>query len=335
MESFHGLAMQLGSVTVADCASCHGAHDILPSGDPRSSIHPGNLPKTCGKCHAGVSDQVARGQIHSGTQPGLEHRVVSFIRRFYLILILLVIGGMLLHNLLDFFRKFRAHARRMAAAGAPPRMSLNERVQHGILFIAFVSLAYTGFALKFPQAWWASPFVGRVDWRSFAHRAFAVVFCALALYHAGYVLLSPRGRRHLKALLPRRVDLIQPFQMLAYSLGWRNERPLFAHYSYVEKAEYWALVWGSIVMTLTGGLMTWNEWTLRMFPKWCFDAVTAVHYYEAILACLAILVWHFYFVIFDPEEYPMKWTWISGRPSPADQTHRKEPPDASEPPASP
>ncbi|HBH96304.1 MAG TPA: hypothetical protein DDX89_00725 [Candidatus Omnitrophica bacterium] len=330
MQSFHGLALQLGSVTAANCASCHGAHDILPSNDLRSSIHPDNLAKTCGKCHAGVSAQVARGQIHSGTQPGLEHRVVGWVRRFYLWLILLVIGGMLGHNLLDFARKFRAHARRMAAVGAPMRMSLNKRIQHGVLFLAFVGLAYTGFALKFPQAWWASPFVGRVDWRSFAHRAFAVTFCLLAAYHLGYLLFTRRGRRHLNALLPRRVDLIQPFQMLAYYLGWRTERPLFAHYSYVEKAEYWALVWGSIIMTLTGTLMTWEGWTLRVFPKWFFDAVTAVHYYEAILACLAILIWHCYFVIFDPEEYPMKWTWITGHPSDADQRHRR--PDADDPP---
>ena len=132
------------------------------------------------------------------------------------------------------------------------------------------------------------------------------------------------------AVRRRRVGLTPPFQMLAYFLGGRTERPLFAHYSYVEKAEYWALVWGSIIMTLTGTLMTWEGWTLRVFPKWFFDAVTAVHYYEAILACLPILIWHCYFVIFDPEEYPMKWTWISVPPSSADQRHRR--PDADDPP---
>ena len=324
MESFHGLALQLGSVIAANCASCHGAHDILPSNDLRSSVHPDNLAKTCGKCHAGVSAQVAQGQIHSGTRPGLEHRMVGMVRRFYLTLIALVIGGMLIHNLLDFLRKFRAHYRRMASLGLPIRMALGERIQHVVLTITFVGLAYTGFALKSPQAWWASPFVGRVDWRSVGHRVFAITFCVLALYHLWYLLATPKGRRHLKALLPRPIDVIQPFQMLGYYLGRRRERPVFAYYSYVEKAEYWALVWGSIVMVLTGTLMTWEGWTLRLFPKWFFDAVVTVHYYEAILACLAILIWHFYFVIFDPEEYPMKWTWVTGHSSEVDQ-HRTEP----------
>jgi hypothetical protein len=40
-------------------------------------------------------------------------------------------------------------------------------------------------------------------------------------------------------------------------------------------------------------------------------AVT-IHYYEAILACLAIIVWHFYHVMFDPDIYPMNWAWLDG-----------------------
>jgi cytochrome b subunit of formate dehydrogenase len=323
MDSFHGLAVQMGSVTAANCASCHGAHDILPSSDARSSVHPANLAQTCGKCHAGVTAQVASGQIHSGTQPGLEHRVTGFVRRLYLWLIGLVIGGMVLHNLLDFLVKLRRHYARMRQHGAP-RMTRNERLQHGLLILAFATLAYTGFALTAPQAWWASPFVGRFDWRSDGHRAAAILFVALGVYHVWFMLFTPRGRHELRALAPRREDLIQPFQMLAYYLGRRAERPVFARYSYVEKAEYWALVWGSMIMTVTGALLTWEGWTLRHFPKWLFDVVTAIHYYEAILACLAILVWHVYFVIFDPDEYPMKWTWVTGRASEADRAHRRD-----------
>ena len=330
MGSFHGLAHQLGSVTVANCASCHGAHEILPAIDDRSSINPKNLAKTCGACHPGVGGLVARGKIHAAAETPVEPKPVAVVRWFYLALITLVIGGMLVHNLLDVLNKLRAHYTRMAAVGVRARMSLNVRIQHAVLTAAFLALAYTGFALKYPQAWWASPFVGRVDWRSLGHRAAAALFVALALYHAGYVLLTVRGRHHVRALWPRRVDVIQPFQMLAFYLGLRRERPIFARYSYIEKAEYWALVWGSVIMVLTGGLMTWQDWTLRLFPKWVFDVVTAIHFYEAVLACLAILVWHFYFVIFDPDEYPMKWTWVTGQASAADMRHRAagdEPPE--------
>lgn len=333
MESFHGLAMQLGSVTVANCASCHGPHGILPSSDPQSSVHPNNLPTTCGQCHAGVSAQVTKGRIHTAATPTLEHEAITWVRGFYWLLIAFTIGGMLLHNGLDFWKKLCAHYQRMAAAGTPRRMTLNERLQHGCLILAFVTLAFTGFALKFPQAWWASPFVGHFDWRSMGHRAAAVVFVLLSAYHVVFMVGTKRGRHELKALWPRRRDAVQPFQMLGYYLGMRRERPVMARYSYIEKLEYWALVWGSIIMTVTGVLMVYRGWTMRALPKWAFDVLTTVHFYEAILACLAILIWHLYFVMFDPDEYPMKWTWVTGHASAADTRHRASAHPRSKPPA--
>ena len=331
MDSFHGLAHQLGSVTAANCASCHGAHEILPSSNPHSSIHPSNLPKTCGQCHAGVTAQVASGKIHSGGRPELEHWAVSLVRRFYLVLIMLVLGGMLAHNALDLRWKLLRHYRHVLAQGGAMRMGLNARIQHGLLIIAFVSLAYTGFALKFPTAWWASAFLGHVDWRRAGHRGAAILFVVLAVYHLGFMVGTRRGRGELQALSLRWSDLRQLAARLRFLLGRAATPPPFGRYSYIEKLEYWALVWGSIVMVATGGLMTWQNWTLRVFPKWFFDVLSTVHFYEAVLACLAIVVWHGYFVAMDPDEYPMKWTWLTGRASGADVAHRGD--EAGEPPS--
>lgn len=322
VASFHGLSLQRGSLTAANCASCHGSHDILPSSDERSSVHKTALAETCGRCHPGVSAQVAKGQIHSGTQPGVEHRVVALVRKIYIWLFIVVLGGMFAHNLLDFLKKLREHYRRSKAAGGAPRMHRAERVQHAVLVLSFVALAYTGFALRFPNAWWARPFLGEADWRGIAHRVAALFFCALSAYHLIYMVGTRDGRRHLKDLWFTGADFVQPFQMLAYYLGWRAHKPKFARFCYIEKAEYWALVWGGIVMTLTGAFMTWPEWAMRHYPKWLYDVANAIHYYEAILACAAIVLWHFYFVIFDPDEYPVKWTWLSGKESEADRLHR-------------
>src|SRR5881394_262082 len=63
-DSYHGLASQLGSKVVANCASCHGVHNILPSSDSRSMINAGNLPQTCGQCHVGAGANFANGKIH-------------------------------------------------------------------------------------------------------------------------------------------------------------------------------------------------------------------------------------------------------------------------------
>jgi len=68
--------------------------------------------------------------------------------------------------------------------------------------------------------------------------------------------------------------------------------------------EYWALVWGTIVMAVTG-LMAWLKVPVgNLLPRWTIDVGLTVHFYEAILATLAILVWHFYMIIFDPDVYP-------------------------------
>ena len=60
LASYHGLAARGGSQVVANCASCHGVHNILPSSDPRSTINRANLAQTCGQCHPGVDGRNSR-----------------------------------------------------------------------------------------------------------------------------------------------------------------------------------------------------------------------------------------------------------------------------------
>jgi cytochrome b subunit of formate dehydrogenase len=100
---------------------------------------------------------------------------------------------------------------------------------------------------------------------------------------------------------------------MRYYLGLSTEKPKYGRFSYAEKAEYWALVWGTALMGLTG-IMIWAKvWVGDLFARWWVDVATAVHFYEAILATLAILVWHFYQVFFDPDVYPMNWAWWDGK----------------------
>jgi cytochrome b subunit of formate dehydrogenase len=79
--------------------------------------------------------------------------------------------------------------------------------------------------------------------------------------------------------------------------------------------EYWALVWGTIVMANTGLMLWFKVGVGNLVPRWWLDVATAIHFYEAILATLAILVWHLYQVVFDPEVYPMNWAWFDGKMS--------------------
>ena len=68
-------------------------------------------------------------------------------------------------------------------------------------------------------------------------------------------------------------------------------------------------------MGLTG-LMIWFKIGIFGFlARWWIDIALAVHFYEAVLATLAIIVWHFYHVIFDPDVYPVNFAFIDGRVS--------------------
>ena len=135
---------------------------------------------------------------------------------------------------------------------------------------------------------------------------------AAALYHVVY-LLGARGRRFLLDMLPTLRDAGQAAHNLSYWLGISRTPPAFERFGYIEKAEYWALIWGTAVMTVTGGLLWFENQSLQLVDKWVLDLATLVHYYEAWLAFLAIVVWHLYQNIANPDVYPMNWSWITGR----------------------
>lgn len=328
LESYHGLAGRHGVTTVANCASCHGAHDILPSSDPQSSVHKTNLPQTCGKCHPNVGEQLGKGSVHVAPSFSKD-RIVYCVTVFYVFLIILVIGGMVLHNIIDFAAKLRIHYQRKKEESRYLRFTRSERIQHWVLFASFAVLAYTGFSLKTPEAWWVVPFStidAGFDWRGVVHRIAAVIFSALCLYHLFFLIVTHRGREQIRAFMPRKKDFSDLFQNIRFNLGISKEKPRFGRYGYVEKLEYWALIWGSLIMILTGVMLVFENMAMRYFPKWAIDVATTVHFYEAVLATSAIIVWHFYFTIFDPEHYPMNWSMMTGK---SDEEGKKNSPGDS------
>ena len=106
LESFHGLATTSGSTVAANCQSCHGNHNIRPSDDTLSSINKKNLPQTCGKCHPGAEKALLETPIHL-IESKLQSPALFWITRIYIIMIISVIGGMILHNILDLRKKLK------------------------------------------------------------------------------------------------------------------------------------------------------------------------------------------------------------------------------------
>ncbi|MEK6674904.1 MAG: cytochrome b/b6 domain-containing protein [Planctomycetota bacterium] len=314
VDSYHGLKRKAGNVLVANCASCHGQHRILPHTDPRSSIHPNNLPNTCGDCHPGISRVMATAPIHE-TATGIKAGWPRFVALFYIVLIVVTIGAMVVHNVGHWWSRVRVLARVESVA----RLSPGETAQHWVLMISFIVLVISGFSLRFSESWWVDLLFGWGGGEGFVirgtiHRVSAVVFMIWAAWHLLY-LCTARGRQWFKDMIATRNDVTHIKQNALYFLGRRNQEPRFGRFSYMEKCEYWALLWGAAIMTATGVLLWFDNYFVQQWhlPKGVLDVALVIHYYEAWLASLAIFVWHIYGTLFSPSVYPMNPAWWKGR----------------------
>lgn len=316
MDSYHGMASAAGSLVVANCTSCHGVHNILPETDPASTIHDDNLVETCAQCHEEAGPNFAAGPVHIiPTSP--DQKALGIVRIAYLWLLAILIGGMIGHNTLIMMRhamtKFFQESRKK---DTHKRFNVGQTIGHFVLTISFTALAISGFALRYPETWWSRKlFFGDagLEVRADIHRWAAVLFIGITLLNLVYVLFTRGGRKELYALAINRHDLKHVFQNLAYATGLRKEGPRFDRYSYTEKFEYWGLWWGTVLMIITGLCMWYANTFLQYLPKIWLDVAALIHYYEAWLAVATIVVWHLFYMILDPDAYPMNWSWITGR----------------------
>jgi cytochrome b subunit of formate dehydrogenase len=218
-------------------------------------------------------------------------------------------------------------------------MTLHERLQHWTLILSFGLLVLTGLPLivydwKPVQLLFFFSF--SFELRGVVHRVGAVLLIALCIWHLAYAIFTARGRETVRALMPEMKDLRDALESLMHNLGltsWLYRRGLFirffrrypywlfmeppryGRYTFIEKFEYLAVVWGSLVMIVTGFFMWQVELAMRLFPRYIFDIFVTIHSFEAILAFLAILIWHMYSVHFAPHVFPMSKVWLTGKMS--------------------
>jgi cytochrome b subunit of formate dehydrogenase len=178
-----------------------------------------------------------------------------------------------------------------------PRFVFAQRAQHGLLITAFTALAVTGLSQTYAGTAVGERMIGwfgGIEGVRVGHRAAAVILMITGIWHvlAGahhiFVLRRPL------AILPRASDVGDFWQTLRYNLGRAAERPRMGRFTFEEKVEYWALLWGTLLMVGTG-FMLWNPIaTTRVLPGQWIPAAQVVHGGEAVLAVLAVLVWHGY-----------------------------------------
>ena len=110
-DTFHGQVTSLGSRTVAGCADCHGAHEILPARDPRSPTAPGNLVETCGKCHEGANANFVQYDPHANKHDRQRNPALFFVSKFMTVLLVGVFSFFGIHTAMWFTRELREQRR--------------------------------------------------------------------------------------------------------------------------------------------------------------------------------------------------------------------------------
>lgn len=180
-----------------------------------------------------------------------------------------------------------------------PRFTRSDRLEHWVQVIAFSGLAITGLI----QMWSESAFpkaiitgLGGINSTRFIHRALSIVVLIATAYHLGTAGYRFVVKRIGKQMLPNLNDVRAAAHSVSYNLGFRRDPVQEGKFTFFEKLEYWSIIWGTVIMAVTG-LMMWNPIaTTKILPGELIPAAKAAHGGEAILAVLAILVWHTYFV---------------------------------------
>jgi cytochrome b subunit of formate dehydrogenase len=196
------------------------------------------------------------------------------------------------------------------------RFTLSRRIEHVVQILSFTTLVVTGCTQKFNSYRTAEAIIhamGGIERVRGVHRFFGMVLIAEAVYHVGVVAFELLIRHQKTRMLFGPKDLRDTWHMLLYFVGWRADRPRFDRFDFRQKAEYWALVWGSVVMITTGLMMWFPVKTAALLPGEIIPAARAAHGGEGLLAFLAILIWHMYSAHLAPEVFPIDTCIFTGR----------------------
>ncbi len=178
------------------------------------------------------------------------------------------------------------------------RFDGRERLQHQILIGTFTALGLTGLMQSFSRlefiGWIINTLLGGIETLRVIHHLAAMVFAAQAIYHLVGIVHLWFIRREAGSMWPRWNDLKDLVGMFKFDLNLSRERPKFDRFSFEEKVEYWALLWGTAIMGITGLFQWFPLLVTSILPGVAIPIARAIHAWEALLAVLAILTWHMY-----------------------------------------
>jgi len=177
------------------------------------------------------------------------------------------------------------------------RFDIFQRMEHFILLISFTTLAITGLPQKYAFSSISLAILnlfGGIEKTRQIHHIAAAILLIVSIFHILSLLYRVFVLRSRLSMMPWIDDFKHLLQDIGYYLGVRKHKAYYGRFSYAEKVEYLAVVWGTVIMAITGFMM-WNPIsTARLLPGEYIPTAKVAHGYEAILAVLAIILWHFY-----------------------------------------
>ncbi len=327
-ETYHGKVSKLGYTAAAKCYDCHGAHDVLPTWDPRSHLSRQNIVATCGKCHQGSNRRFAGYLTHATHHDKKKYPVLFYTFWFMTFLLMgtLTVSG--IHTALWLPRSFqmmKAQKKlRTASAGKEYlRFDSLPRRLHILVIISFIGLALTGMTLKFSYLGWAqwlSRILGGFQSAGYIHRVCAVItFFYFGTHVVSLIRQKRRENKTWRAFLFGPNSMIpnwNDFKEFIGSFKWfvgLGPRPEYGRWTYWEKFDYFAVFWGVFIIGSTGLLLWFPELFTRVLPGWFINVATVIHSDEALLAVGFIFTVHFFNTHFRPEKFPMDTVIFTGR----------------------
>ncbi len=206
------------------------------------------------------------------------------------------------------------------------------RFNHLLIIISFFGLVLTGMPLAFKDYAWARclyQLMGGYPTAGYIHRICAGLTFLACFLHFAQLSYAVVIKKQLKELLwgpdsvvPQPKDLLDVLGEIIWIIGFAP-RPRFERWIWWEKMEYLSLIWGTLVMGLTG-FMLWFPATFSAFlPGWFIDLALIVHRYEAILAAVFVFTIHFIHTHLLPEKLPVDEAMFTGRITEEEMLHER------------
>jgi cytochrome b subunit of formate dehydrogenase len=338
-ETLHGTIRKLGSPS-AGCVDCHGAHNILPKGDPKSSINEKNLTKVCSNCHNGVNINFAKYIAHPNLSNREKYPLLFWTRIFMFMLLLSTLVFYWGHTFLWWRKAYWEKQRQLREGHLIPerlipienpgetytRFKLRDRLFHLICIFAFFGLAFTGLPIKFPDAGWSKfmlHFIGGAEGAILLHHICAFIifveFFIFLAYCTHFAFFNKKRGKTIKerlwgpnSFLPRKKDW-EDFMAMGKWFVDQGPPPKFDHWAYYEKFDMLAVFWGMVAIGISGALLWSPSATAKFVPGWIINVARIIHSEEALLAIGFIFTIHFFNTHFVPTKWPMNYSIFTGR----------------------